>query len=122
METSLEVLNCTSYYDADQLLGNLSINESARKPLECKQEINSSGLFDFVIYGVLVNLIGLFGIIGNTISMIILSRPQMKSSINYLLIGLARCDTMLIIISVSIFIDYSVRRSRDTFIFERKFF
>ncbi|OAD60755.1 FMRFamide receptor [Eufriesea mexicana] len=103
METSLEVLNNTSYYDAGQLLGNLSINESTEKPHECKQEINSNGFFDFVIYGVLVNLVGLFGIIGNTISMIILSRPQMKSSINYLLIGLARCDTMLIIISILIY-------------------
>lgn len=104
MDTSLEALNRTSYYDAGQLLENVSSKESAGEPLECKQEINSSGLFDFIIYGVLVNLVSLFGIFGNTISMIILSRPQMKSSINYLLIGLARCDTVLIVISVSILI------------------
>lgn len=101
MEINLEVSNYTSYYNASQLSKNLSIEENTREPLECKQEINSSGLFDFIIYGILVNLIGIFGIFGNAISMIILSRPQMKSSINYLLIGLARCDTMLIIISVS---------------------
>ena len=100
METSFEALNSTRYYEADQLLENLSIKETAGEPLECKQEINSS-LFDFIIYGVLVNLVGIFGIFGNAISMIILSRPQMKSSINYLLIGLARCDTILIVISVS---------------------
>lgn len=70
-------------------------------PYECDQEVNTYGLSDFIIYGVLINLIGLFGIFGNTISMIILSRPQMKSSINYLLIGLARCDTVLIIVAVS---------------------
>ncbi|KOC65978.1 FMRFamide receptor [Habropoda laboriosa] len=103
METSLDPLNSTSYYDAGDLSNNLSIKESAGEPLECKDEINSSGLFDFVIYGVLVNLVGLFGIFGNAISMIILSRPQMKSSINYLLIGLARCDTVLIIISILIY-------------------
>lgn len=69
-------------------------------PSEC-QEVNTNGLADFIIYGIFVNLIGLFGIFGNAISMIILSRPQMKSSINYLLIGLARCDTVLIIIAVN---------------------
>lgn len=100
METNFEALNSTRYYEADQLLENLSIKETAEE-LECKQAISSSGLFDFIIYGVLVNLIGIFGIFGNAISMIILSRPQMKSSINYLLIGLARCDTILIVISVS---------------------
>ncbi|XP_061929369.1 FMRFamide receptor [Apis cerana] len=103
MEINLEVSNYTSYYNASQLSKNLSIEENTREPLECKQEINSSGLFDFIIYGILVNLIGIFGIFGNAISMIILSRPQMKSSINYLLIGLARCDTMLIIISILIY-------------------
>lgn len=51
----------------------------------------------------LLNVIGVFGILGNVISMVILSRPQMKSSINYLLIGLARCDTVLIVTSVLLF-------------------
>lgn len=60
-------------------------------------------LFEFVAYGVLLNIVGVFGILGNVISMIILSRPQMKSSINYLLIGLARCDTVLIITSIILF-------------------
>lgn len=60
-------------------------------------------MFEFVAYGILLNVIGVFGILGNVISMIILSRPQMKSSINYLLIGLARCDTVLIITSIILF-------------------
>ncbi|KAF0773995.1 FMRFamide receptor [Aphis craccivora] len=60
-------------------------------------------LFEFVTYGVLLNVIGVFGILGNVISMVILSRPQMKSSINYLLIGLARCDTVLIVTSMLLF-------------------
>lgn len=73
-------------------------------------DVGSSGgvedynlLFEFVAYGVLLNIIGVLGILGNIISMIILSRPQMKSSINYLLIGLARCDTVLIITSIILF-------------------
>lgn len=56
--------------------------------------------FEFIMYGILVNTIGILGIFGNIISMIILSRPQMKSSINYLLIGLAKCDTVLILTSI----------------------
>jgi len=88
------------YYDVGKFMQNFS-NSSNEGPFECEQEVNTNGLADFIIYGIFVNLIGLFGIFGNTISMIILSRPQMKSSINYLLIGLARCDTVLIIIAVS---------------------
>lgn len=83
------------YYNASSSIGSAS-------PVECNREIDTYGFSDFILYGVLINLIGLFGILGNTISMIILSRPQMKSSINYLLIGLARCDTVLIIVAVSL--------------------
>lgn len=60
-------------------------------------------LYRFIVNGVLLNLVGLLGIVGNIISMIILSRPQMRSSINYLLIGLARVDTLLIITSILLF-------------------
>ncbi len=70
---------------------------------EEKELNNFSTWFHFVVYSVLLNVIGIFGIVGNIISMIILSRPQMKSSINYLLIGLARCDTVLIITSILLF-------------------
>lgn len=46
--------------------------------------------FAFITNGILLNVVAILGVFGNIISMIILSRPQMKSSINYLLIGLAR--------------------------------
>ncbi|XP_014284854.1 FMRFamide receptor [Halyomorpha halys] len=60
-------------------------------------------LFEFITNGVLLNLVGILGIMGNIISMVILSRPQMRSSINYLLTGLARCDTVLILTSMFLF-------------------
>ncbi|XP_011879606.1 PREDICTED: FMRFamide receptor [Vollenhovia emeryi] len=94
------------YHDVDRFMQQNFSNTSTSgydDPYECRQQVNTNGLADFVIYGIFVNLIGLFGIFGNAISMIILSRPQMKSSINYLLIGLARCDTVLIIIAVLIY-------------------
>ncbi len=46
-----------------------------------------SVLFEFVVPGVLLNCVGILGLIGNTLSIIVLSRPQMKSSINCILIG-----------------------------------
>lgn len=58
---------------------------------------------DFWLSGILLNVIGVVGILGNVLSMVILSRPQMRSSINYLLIGLARCDTVLIVTSMLLF-------------------
>ncbi|KAG7197872.1 hypothetical protein KM043_001683 [Ampulex compressa] len=103
METLPAKLNSTDYPEAGWLSRNLTSNASEDGPYECEQLANSTGLFDFVVCGVLVNLVGLFGIFGNALSMIILSRPQMKSSINYLLIGLARCDTVLIVTSVLIY-------------------
>lgn len=59
--------------------------------------------YTFIVNGILLNLIGILGILGNIISMIILSRPQMRCSINCLLIGLARIDTVLIITSILLF-------------------
>lgn len=60
-------------------------------------------VYDFWIYGIALNFVGFIGILGNIVTMIILSRPQMRSSINYLLIGLARCDTVLILTSMLLY-------------------
>lgn len=66
-------------------------------------ESSATELYRFITNGILLNVIGFFGILGNIISMIILSRPQMRSSINYLLIGLARIDIALILTSILLF-------------------
>ena len=84
--------------------GSNGISTSGGNPpvvLECGLEV-PDGLTEFVVYGCLLNFVSLLGLLGNGISIIILSRPSMvKSSINYLLIGLATCDTVLILLSVS---------------------
>ena len=41
----------------------------------------------FAISGVIVSILALFGIISNAMSIFIFSRPQMRSPINYILIG-----------------------------------
>ncbi|KAH8372429.1 hypothetical protein KR093_011586 [Drosophila rubida] len=72
----------------------------------CDEEYNphqEDNRIEFWVCGVILNIVCVLGLLGNVISMIILSRPQMRSSINYLLTGLARCDTMLIISSMLLF-------------------
>lgn len=86
----------TEFYDAfDFTTENFTV-------LPC-WELNEHALYVFWTNGILLNIVGVLGILGNIISMIILSRPQMRSSINYLLIGLARCDTVLILTSILLF-------------------
>lgn len=60
-------------------------------------------LFRFVVHGVLLNAIGAGGLLGNALSVLVLTRPQMRSSVNCLLVGLAACDTVLIVTSVLLF-------------------
>lgn len=83
---------------------NLSRIASSEPANPCiNQDPESVNFYRFITNGLLINVIGLLGLLGNVISMIILSRPQMRSSINYLLIGLARIDTVLIITSILLF-------------------
>ena len=80
---------------------SLSINGSGIN--EDKEAIplrDYSMFFDFVVPGILLNIIGLLGLIGNTLSIIVLSRPQMRQSINCILIGLASFDSILIVTSI----------------------
>lgn len=91
------VNSTTEYYNASiEFHGNLTDDP-------CPDLGNDIKLFEFWSNGILLNVVGVLGILGNILSMIILSRPQMRSSINYLLIGLARCDTVLILTSILLF-------------------
>ena len=36
--------------------------------------------FEFIVHGVLVGIVGVFGLVGNILSIVILSRPQGSSS------------------------------------------
>ncbi len=60
-------------------------------------------IFDFLLPGALLTTIGVLGLVGNMISIIVLSRPQMRSSINVILIGLASFDSVLIATSIFMF-------------------
>lgn len=96
--SSLICNDTTEFYNVS------SRNHSGFPRDPCKNmELENTDLFEFWSNGILLNVVGVLGILGNILSMIILSRPQMRSSINYLLIGLARCDTVLILTSILLF-------------------
>ena len=40
-----------------------------------------------MIGGVALSIVGIFGVIGNALSLVILTKPQMKSSTSFILIG-----------------------------------
>nr|BAO01090.1 neuropeptide GPCR A40 [Nilaparvata lugens] len=88
-------------YQEPQIPGEQEFEEVWTEEQQRQQE--QTIYFAFITNGIMLNVVAILGIIGNIISMIILSRPQMKSSINYLLIGLARCDTVLILTSIFLF-------------------
>lgn len=110
--TSLADANSSQLYNATSF-GNYSLNTTYPYDiydqltyLPCEDVYNPNDhntIVEFWVCGICLNIVGVLGIIGNVISMIILSRPQMRSSINYLLIGLASCDTVLITTSVLLF-------------------
>ena len=81
-------------------------------------------LFEFVVSGVLLIGIGALGLVGNVISVAVLTRPQMKSSINVILVGLASVDTILVKVSHACMpthvVTWSLRGSRRSVAFERK--
>ena len=54
-------------------------------------------IFEFLVPAVFLNGVGMLGLVGNLLSIFILSRPQMKGSTNCILIGLATYDSILII-------------------------
>ncbi|XP_023340807.1 FMRFamide receptor [Eurytemora carolleeae] len=78
-------------------------NQSINLTSNHHQDIISDSLFEFWVPGVLLNIVGILGLIGNFITIIILSRPSMKSSLNFILLGLASFDTVLIFTSVLMF-------------------
>ena len=44
--------------------------------------------FEFIVHGVLVGIVGVFGLVGNILSIVILSRPQGSSSREKIYFGL----------------------------------
>ena len=75
---------------------NFTTNGSHLLQTDHGEEADHS-IFQLVIPGVLLTSFGVLGLVGNLLSVFILSRPQMKSSTHCILIGLASSDSILII-------------------------
>ena len=66
----------------------------------CNPSFSFKVVFEFILHGIILNIIGIIGLIGNGICIAILSRPQMKSSTNLILCALASFDAVLIVTSM----------------------
>ena len=71
--------------------------------------------FEFVFHGLLISCLGIFGLMGNLASIVILSRPQMRNSINTILIALVTFDILLILTSILMF-SFTVFRHTGKFV------
>ena len=60
----------------------------------------SKVVFEFVLHGVFLNLIGVVGLIGNGLCIAVLTRPQMRNSTNLILTALATFDSVVIATSM----------------------
>lgn len=57
--------------------------------------------FEFVLHGIITNLVGVVGLVGNIVCIAVLRRPQMRrNSTNVILAALATFDALLIITSM----------------------
>jgi len=53
-------------------------------------------IYENIFLGFVLMLVCILGIIGNSLSVVVLTRPEMKSSVNVLLLGLALADNLFL--------------------------
>ncbi|GIY77573.1 FMRFamide receptor [Caerostris extrusa] len=89
-------MNSSQWIPKTRLLQDI-LNITEPLPFDPFPEVTT---FEFITEGALISTIGLLGVIANFVSLIILSRPQMRSSVNCGLQGLAVFDTIVLICAV----------------------
>ncbi|XP_035224039.1 FMRFamide receptor-like [Stegodyphus dumicola] len=88
-------MNATQWTSGRGRILQVMLNDT--EPFEM---IPVTSTFEFIIEGALITIIGLLGVIANIVSLVILSRPQMRSSVNCGLQGLAVFDTVVLLCAV----------------------
>ena len=68
----------------------------------------------YIVYMMFLLVIGLIGLIGNSVSIVVLSKPDMYNCFNQLLITLSTMDSVFIILAM---IDYSFNRYVPYFLY-----
>ena len=80
--------------EGQDLSGNCTCIESDYEQLIC-----------YVVEKIFIPIVGLLGLLGNIAAILILRRPEMRSTFHQSLITLAAIDSMILIIALS---DYSI--------------
>lgn len=82
------------------IMSSVSQNSSSTHVVNSECELYSDTLFVFLVSGIGTTFICLFGVFGNILSAIVLSRPSMRSSVNIILFALSIYDLIFVIISL----------------------
>ena len=65
--------------------------------------------FEYLMQGVIVSIVSIFGIIGNILSVLVLVQPKLRSSMSYVLLGMTICDIIYLLGQfLDTGIDYSI--------------
>ena len=59
--------------------------------------------FEFVVHGLLISFMGSLGLLGNLAAIVVLTRPQMRNSINTMLTALVSSDCLVILTGLLMF-------------------
>ena len=80
---------------------NFSVNESEADKFEISNECKA---FDFTVYTVVVGLMILFGVVGNTLSFIVMLNDSATSATSFLLQALAVADTLVLLAALPLYV------------------
>ncbi|XP_023333119.1 FMRFamide receptor [Eurytemora carolleeae] len=92
-------------------MDEVSENMSSQFRMECgnhtDEDLELISSFNYWLEGVLMIIVGIFGLVGNSVSILVLASREMRNSFNYFLIVLSTTDNLFIFITL---LDYSFTR------------
>ena len=76
-------------------------NDTSSSSTHVAEHEDRTFLFEFILHGVITNVVGIIGLIGNLVCIAVLRRPQMRrNSTNVILVALATFDAIVIVTSM----------------------
>ena len=87
------------------------IEETEECPFHFRSQFlnGSTNMFQFVVHGILLPIVALFGFVGNIISIFIFTRSEMRTPINLILTGKKHFDFLSWMPFINLF-DFTVSR------------
>ena len=64
--------------------------------------MSSSRTFEYIVDGILLNVVSIFGLIGTILAIRVLLKKSLRNSFSTLLVGLAVCDANFLLLAVLI--------------------